>query len=75
MAARPANTGRVAELGYQRALRAVGRLLDERDLECPRLVELDDGLLLQAKARDDVRTAPVTALLSVEELRTLAEAG
>jgi hypothetical protein len=56
---------------YQDVLRAIGAFLDENGLRDIRLWEHEDGLILQARGRDDSESPYQTYLLTDEDLYDL----
>lgn len=59
---------------YQDILRAIGAFIDDNRLCDIRLWEHEDGLIVQARNRDDIDASPFqTYLLTDDELRVLLQ--
>ena len=59
---------------YQDILRAIGAFIDEHNLRDIRIWEHEDGLIVQARGRDDSEGSPYqTYLLTDDDLRTLLQ--
>lgn len=59
---------------YQDILRAIGAFLDEHQLRDVRLWEHEDGLIVQARNREDSEGSPYqTYLLTDDDLRAMLE--